>query len=651
MAILWKKVIAIELLLLAIGTGCRNATAHSRNSPETFETFADGCKHRAQLPTENEVSIRRDCEHPSNRVISIFVYPFAVLSFGCFLAISHMTPANAQSLDLPTLQNLPPAPEEEALPQQEPLPSDIPSVPEGVPLQLEDALPDDIPDVLDLDVCPDLADTLETPFQALEIEVVGNSVLYDEIAEQVDCYVGKTIRLSDLFNLRSRITKLYLDSGYITSGAFIPNNQDLTDGQVQIQVVEGEIETLQVNGLKRLRESYIRSRLDGAMAAPFNQQDLEERLLLLQLDPVLDQINAELTAGDGPGKSLLILDIQETDTFGAALTGNNHRSPSIGSAGADISLTLNNPLGRGDSLTASYGRTEGLNLYDLSYFIPVNGRGGSLNFSVGNSDSRIVQDDLRDIDIESDTITVSAGFRQPLVQTPSEEFALGLDFDWRHTQSYILDDIPFSFSVGPERGRSQVSALRFYQDWVKRSQSRVLAARSQFSLGLDILGATDNDSGIDGQFFSWLGQFQWIEQVSPRFLVLTRVGAQLTPDALLPIERFSLGGVGTVRGYAQNQLVTDNAVTGSLEFRIPVSNDPNKIQLTPFLDAGIGWNNKTPDPDPLFLLGTGVGVRWAVNPDLFLRLDYGIPLISEDDLGDSLQENGLYFSIDYRLSF
>ncbi|MEM7066488.1 MAG: POTRA domain-containing protein [Cyanobacteria bacterium P01_B01_bin.77] len=36
--------------------------------------------------------------------------------------------------------------------------------------------------------------------------------------------------------------------GYITLGVFLPNNQDLTNGTVQVQMVEGQIEDIQVNG-------------------------------------------------------------------------------------------------------------------------------------------------------------------------------------------------------------------------------------------------------------------------------------------------------------------------------------------------------------------------------------------------------------------
>ena len=66
--------------------------------------------------------------------------------------------------------------------------------------------------------------------------------------------------------------------------------------------------------------------------------------------------------------------------------------------------------------------------------------------------------------------------------------------------------------------------------------------------GLDIFNATVNDTGTDGQFFSWLGQFQWVEQFPPGLLLVTQLNSQLTPDSLLPLEKFSVGGVDTVRG-------------------------------------------------------------------------------------------------------
>ena len=157
-----------------------------------------------------------------------------------------------------------------------------------------------------------------------------------------------------------------------------------------------------------------------------------------------------------------------------------------------------------------------------------------------------------------------------------------------------------------------------------------------------------NDSGTDGEFFSWLGQFQWVEQVSPKVLLVNQLNAQLTPDSLLPIERFSLGGVGSVRGYESNQVVADNGVTASIEALISLTDTPNQLLLTPFIEGGTAWNNREPELEQSTLLGTGVGIRWEASPGLQLRADYGIPLIAVDGRSNSLQSSGFTFSLVYQ---
>jgi hemolysin activation/secretion protein len=518
-----------------------------------------------------------------------------------------------------------------------PLPSETPTLPPEPELQTP-------PTPESPEVTPPSSDSIFIQ----KIEVQGNTVLQDEIAALTQPYENRSVTFEELLDLRSAIIQLYIENGYITSGAFLPNNQDLSSGIIQIQVVEGEVQQIEIGGLRRLREGYVRSRLERVTSTPLNQQRLEEALQLLQLNPLIEQVNAELAAGSTPGSNILRVSLKEAPAFHAAIGVDNNQSPSIGSVQGSVEVSHDNLLGFGDRLAAQYGRTEGLDLYDINYAIPVNARNDTLSFRYNNGDSSIIEEDFRDVGIRSETQTYSLGFRQPLTRTPTREFALSLGLDLRRSQTYILDDIPFSFTEGPEEGESKVTVIRFSQDWVDRGTRRVLAARSQFSLGIDGFDATINDTGTDGQFFSWLGQFQWVQQLSPRNLLVARIDAQLTPDSLLSLERFSMGGVETVRGYQQNQLVADNGILGSVEVRVPLTSDPRILQLAPFFEIGTTWNNQDIDPDPATIASLGLGLRWLITPDLSLRLDYGIPLISVGERGNSLQENGLYFSVRYQ---
>ena len=260
----------------------------------------------------------------------------------------------------------------------------------------------------------------------------------------------------------------------------------------------------------------------------------------------------------------------------------------------------------------------------------------------------IIESQFRDLNIRSEAETLSFNVRQPLVHTPNSEFALGLAFDLRRSQTFILNDIPFSFTEGPKDGESKVTVIRFSQDWLQRNTTSVLAARSQFSLGIGAIDATVNDIGTDGRFFSWVGQFQWVQRLSPRVLMLAKVNTQLTPDSLLSPEKISIGGVDTVRGYRQNQLVADNGVIGGVEVRIPLASNVETLQLVPFFDIGTVWNNRGSNPDPQTLASLGLGLQWQPFRGLALRADYGIPLIGTSERGSSLQDNGFNFSVRYQ---
>lgn len=483
-----------------------------------------------------------------------------------------------------------------------------------------------------------------------KIEVLGSTVLQDKIADLVKSLESKRqVTFEQLLQLRSDITQLYIKNGYVTSGAFVPNNQDLSSGVVKIQVVEGELEGIELGGLRRLQAGYVRSRLKRAAdSTPLNQKRLEEALQLLQLDPLISRVNAELTAGSTPGRNILKVTVKEALAFHAGVFTENSQSPSIGSTEFGVFVADDNLLGFGDRFSFNYGITEGLNLYDISYAIPVNSHNGTVSFRYNNSDSHIIEAPFRDLNIRSEIQTYSLGFRQPLYRSPTSELALGLALDLRRNPTFILNNIPYSFSEGPDKGKSNVTIIRFSQDWVKRSANRVLAARSQFSLGVDAFDATTNNTGTDGRFFSWLGQFQWVQQLSPRTLLLTRFTAQLTGDSLLSLEKFSVGGLDTVRGYRQNQLVTDNGVVGSVELRFPPISNYKAFQLAPFFEIGTAWNNRESDPRPNTLASLGLGLIFQPSRELNLRLDYGIPLIDVNNRGDTVQDNGLYFSLRYQ---
>lgn len=485
-----------------------------------------------------------------------------------------------------------------------------------------------------------------TTVMVREVTVLGNTVFSpEEIQRVVGPYEGKSATFEDLLAIRMSIADLYVAHGYVTSGAFLPP-QDVSDGAIEIQAVEGELERIEIEGLNRLTESYLRDRIGLAADPPIDLYALEQALQLLQLDPRLSSVRAQLKAGTAPGRSVLTLQVTEASAMSGVLKVENYDSPTVGSIRYSAALSHNNVLGFGDAIRAEYGRTAGVNDYDIRYEVPVNARNGTLSLRYRNSDSNIIEDPFDELEIEGRTQTVSIGFRQPIVQSSESEFALSVAADWRQSRTFLYEDMPFSFSSGPEKGESKVTALRLTQEWVRRTPKLVLAARSQFSVGLDLLGATARDNEPDGQFVSWLGQFQWVQDLGGDVLGVARFATQLTPNSLLPLEQFSIGGIDTVRGYRQNQRVGDNGAIASLELRVPLIRDPEgwgSIQMAPFIDVGTVWQTSGKVASPNTLVSGGLGVRWQ-HERFSARLDWGFPLSDIERRGESLQDNGVVFS-------
>ena len=133
--------------------------------------------------------------------------------------------------------------------------------------------------------------------------------------------------------------------------------------------------------------------------------------------------------------------------------------------------------------------------------------------------------------------------------------------------------------------------------------------------------------------------------------LLLRSDFQATNRPLVPVEQFSIGGALSVRGYRQDVLLGDNGWFNSAEVRATILRIPKwkaSLQLTPFIDFGKVWNTDDVTFDTNTLLSAGIGLRMQVSDYLTTRLDWGIPLVDLGTSGDSLQEDGIYFSAEFK---
>lgn len=487
------------------------------------------------------------------------------------------------------------------------------------------------------------------------IDILGSSILTSvEIESLVAPLQNKSVTLNQLQEVTDKISQIYQDRNYITSRAvLIP--QDIKDGIVTIQVKEGSLERVDVKRagdlVGRLNDSYIRDRVLQAGATPLNFANLEDALQLLRADPLIGDIRANLTTGSQADQSILQITVSEAKSFSIRPFFDNYGNTSTGIYRIGVNLQELNTTGNGDSTFVGYTRSGSADIYQLNYQYPINPQGGTLGFNFSAGQSPITEPPFDSLNILTDSQTYELAYRQPLLRSPREEFAIGVSTAFENSGSYF-GNRSFNFqNFKFDDGRSQSRVLRLSQDYLSRDPIGAWVLRSTFNMGLNVLGATiRNDGSPDGRFFYWSGQVLRVQRIGTDrdTLAFFRLNMQFSGDQLLSLNRFSVGGAQSIRGYRQNQLTGDNGIQASVELQFPVARDEEglaTVKLLPFVEAGTIWNSSGVTSTNQSLIGLGLGATYQPMRNLLLRLDYGIPLVNVSNSGNNLQDSGLYFSI------
>jgi hemolysin activation/secretion protein len=491
-----------------------------------------------------------------------------------------------------------------------------------------------------------------------DVDIVGNTVLDGaSIRGVVDPYIGKPVTMADLEEIRRQLTLLYINRGYINSGVIIPD-QNVSNGVVTFRFVEGRVTDIDVSGTDHFDPEYFSSRLTRGTEAPFNVGNLASEQQILLQDPLVRRLNLELLPGLEPGEARLHADVGEGSRYSLNAQIADDQVPTVGSVRGQLQGSMANILGFGDILSAEYGRSQGLNDGYVAYSVPITSDDTRVSLRYDKNGVVVVTRELSPLNVTSSFSNVGIGLSRPIYRTPEQTLGLGISLERRQQQTFLLG-MPFPFTAGSEpNGKTIVTPLRLYQDWLDRDAEHAFAARSTFSFGLQTLGATVTSPAPVGtptsNYFFWLGQAQYVRRFYEDWEIFARSDLQLANRPLFQMEQIAFGGLGSVRGYRTYLTVTDDGFLASAELRIPVgrvrlpyladSGAAGTVQIVPFYDYARVWNVDRPTPYPQQISGVGAGVRWNVGSGLTAEFYYGKAL-RHVPVGKSIEDRGIYFRV------
>ena len=487
------------------------------------------------------------------------------------------------------------------------------------------------------------------------VQFHGNTVVstaqLDAIATP---YLGRNNQLYELEELRQKLSRFYLELGYVNSGVLWEGK--LIDAVMHLTVVEGKLVTINVKGMANLNSRYVTQRLSTSNDGPFNIEVLRERFQLLLADPLFQRMNARLLPGEKPGDAILDIDVLRARAYQLSIFANNYRPPSIGSNALGVDYSYRNLTGQGDLLGVNVQsglKFRGDARAALSWHMPLRYAGDKLSIVIDRGSSAVIEQPTAILDIRSKLSSDDIGFSHPLWESLNQKLSIGINYIQRENHSTLLG-VPYSFIPNEENGVSKEQLWRYWQDFNYRTPVQSIALRSSFTVGhnnlRDIPGLPEINSPSRA-YKLWLGQAQWAIQIHDNGAqILLRATLQRSSDHLLALDGISVGGVNSVRGYRENQLVRDQGAYLNMEYDYPLLQNPGakfSLNLIPFIDLGSA-HNLGGTSTSLSSAGLAGKLRWN---DLLLEFAFARGLQKKVTLANSdttFQDKGVHLQLSYK---
>lgn len=461
------------------------------------------------------------------------------------------------------------------------------------------------------------------------IIIRNSSILSKEQQDHISDKWQGEYDLSGLLSLEtelvSLITQLYHQQGYQTSRAIFPEQDNLEQGYLVIEVLEGSIEDITITGNTKISQNYILSRIPAAQIIPLNTVQLNNQLEKLQRNSLIKEIDSILEKGSNQQKRILKINIRENSAQTLSFQGNNNAPASTGSEEGVVFYRHSNLLGGAEELILQGTKSQGKKLAYGSFTIPLTAQNTKIRLRGQIESNDIIVRPLADFEFENDVETYGIDLIHPLFENNNHLVDLTLSYDYHKSQSYILGE-RFEIDSRFPNGIAKYGILRLASSWTYRTDSHLFKITPQLNFGVE-------RSLFYGQLF-----VDFFQSLSETWSISTNFSAQFSDDILFPQEQCKIGGNGlangAIRGYARQAFRNDNCLTASIQSSWAFYKNESsqlKLELSPFFQIGSVFKSNGDSLIPeetLASVGLELGVFYG---NFFIKGYSAQPLVNVPD--------------------
>jgi hemolysin activation/secretion protein len=470
-------------------------------------------------------------------------------------------------------------------------------------------------------------------FTVNQFQLEGVKILPEaEVQDLLKAWVGRPVTFDDLQSACDAIQNLYRQKGYTVQAILPP--QKIAGGVVKIIIAEAKLGKVTVDspqGETRFGQERAAQYITYAnpVGDPLNMLHLERAIVILNETPGV-MVSSQLEQGQNDGEVDVRLQLTQPSMLQGRVEANNYGSRTTGANQGVFAMTLNNPMGYGDSVSVNGIASEGSQYIQGAYSLPASPNGLRLGVSGTFLNYKNVSNYTYNGGT-GDAWTTGVSAAYPLIRSQGANLNGSVNYDIKSytNKNMATNAVTSSYNINNlSAGLSGNLADNFGYGAINSGSVTLVLGH------LDILSTSIANYGqylvpnsdpktyqyiTPSQFakmtFSASRNQQIVEDGSTT--LYSAISGQFSSTNLNSAEQFYLGGPYGVRAYPVAQSGGSQGGIFTVELRHQLQ---EKLTLTSFFDAGVvqqyknlypGWQGLTNANNTYSLMGAGFGVQWG----------------------------------------
>lgn len=477
-----------------------------------------------------------------------------------------------------------------------------------------------------------------------------NPLSEDESRAVLAPFVGPNRKLSDIEAAATTLERAMRDRGFAFHRMFVPVQKPV-DGVIRLQVIGIKLGKVEVLGNERFTTDNIRRSLTNLKEGQTPEVRTLGRDVTASNTNPAKQLSVTFRESAEPGQVDALVRVKDSPTlvFFAGLTGNqglSDHAPAQNTYRLTGGVQHANLFDRDHVATVSYttdpGNPNNVSLYGLFYQVPFYGTGITLSAYYTKSDinSGQVQQGAGVFDVSGSGQFMGVRVARALQRIDALQQTIGLSLDSRLFENKTTFN---GALIQPDVG-SRVATLQYsFRDEPSWGE---IAGGLEYAFNMG--GGPSNraaDHAANGGVKSWNAWRFHLEASAEAsgWLISGRLRGQVASKSLVPGEQLGLGGVNSVRGFADRVVAGDFGHHLTVEALGPSIGD---LPLRPVLFVDRGQVHVRSTGAGEVLASAGVGLRFA-QKNLQVALDAAQVLDGERARG-SVRPLRLHLGMTYR---